>query len=75
MSKIRDVLQVKQIEKLLGRKLTDWELEDTGPFLVRLKDGTYDKVEVTRLEFPRDVLSPPACYLVGGSEDHEDEDL
>lgn len=56
---IRDMIELGVIEKRLGRKITDMELEEEASCSMQLDfpDGTREFVCLTRLNFPYDLLS------------------
>ena len=55
MTKIRDMLFVRRLERQLGRPLTRDEL-NMDEFEVRFPDGHYQWIEIPRLFFPYDLI-------------------
>lgn len=72
MVTIADVLQAKQIEKILGRPLNEQEISGEE-FEVRLQDGRYQMFAVSRIAFPYDLLPDYALNMSGEPEDMESE--
>lgn len=70
---IRDMIFVRNLERRLGRRLTDIEIEDDDPdgLEVRFPDGHREFVRIPILVFPDDLLSDPA---VGIFECQKDQD-
>jgi hypothetical protein len=64
---IRDMLYVNSIERRLGRKLTERELEDDDALELRFPDGRREFVIIPRLLFPDDVMSTEAVIDMGYS--------
>lgn len=52
MEYIKDVLFIKTLEKRLGRRLTDEEVNAIEPFQVTFKDGSVELVRIPLLPFP-----------------------
>ena len=63
MVTIRDMIFVKQLERRLGRPLTETELESDEELELRFPDGHREFVVIPRLAFPYELLSSPECYL------------
>lgn len=61
MVTIRDMLYVKQLERRLGRPLTEEEMsgDDT---VVELPNGDIEVITVPLLPFPDALLSAPECF-------------
>jgi hypothetical protein len=65
MSNVIDVLFIKQIEKEIGRKLDEIELDQARygeTIFVQTKRGTYFSFVVPLLEMPRDLMKCPQEY-------------
>ncbi len=64
---IRDMLFVNTIEKRLGRKLTEEELDSDEELELIFPTGRREYVYIPRLLFPDDVMSTSACIDLGFS--------
>ncbi len=64
MSQIRDMLYVSDLEKHLGRSLTEDEL-DGNPFDLRLPNGNWVTYCVPLLVFPYDLITKPEDITEG----------
>lgn len=71
---IRDMLFVKNLERRLGRNLTEDELDQEDELELRFPDGHREFVVIPRLVFPYDLLSAPELgAIVAYEENNQDE--
>lgn len=63
MTYIRDMLYVNAVEKFLGRRLDEEELNGE-PFMVQLRNGGLISFQVPLLRFPWDVITRPEELIV-----------
>ena len=64
---IRDMIFVKNLERRLGRELTEQELSGEE-FEARFPDGHREFIQIPILEFPKELLSSPAFYICENQE-------
>lgn len=58
MTQIMDVLYIKAVEKRLGRRLSEEEM-DGQPSMIYFPGGHYEKIQVPYLRFPYELMSQP----------------
>lgn len=63
MSQIRDILQIKTLERALRRRLTEEEMSGE-PFRAVFPDGNVDYVVIELLQFPHDLLSKAEDFYI-----------
>lgn len=70
---IRDPIFVKQLERRLGRKLEEEELEELSVEAgdVRFPNGRIEYIKIPLMVFPDALLSAPECYNSDFNTDNE----
>lgn len=74
-SVVRDMLFVKQLERRLGRSLSEDELNHDEELELRFPDGHREFIVIPKLIFPDDLLSAPELGVILELQNENEETL